>query len=118
MSLVGRSKDLYRCGGEQVVPLEIENVLLTHPAVHQAHVVPLRHDKMGEVGVACIVLRPDKVVSEEDLRSLCSEKLAKFKVPAHVLFFDASEIPVTASGRPRKFLLAQVAAEALRPTQP
>ena len=113
LSLVGRSKDLYRCGGEQVVPLEIENVLLTHPAVLQAHVVPKRHDRMGEVGVACIVLRPDAVASEDELRSFCADRLAKFKVPAHVLFMTIDQIPVTPSGRPRKFLLAQLATDTI-----
>jgi fatty-acyl-CoA synthase len=113
LALVGRAKDLYRCGGEQVVPKEIEDVLLGHPAVQQAHVVPLRDDRMGEVGVAWIVRREGADLDEEQVREHCVDRLAKFKVPRHVLFTQAEDIPVTPSGRPRKFLLAERAAERL-----
>ena len=57
VTLVGRLKESYRCGGEQVLPSEIEDLLVTHPAVLQAHVVPVPDERMGEVGVACVVLR-------------------------------------------------------------
>ena len=104
--LVGRKKDLYRCGGEQVVPKEIEDVLLLHPAIAQAHVVPLRHDRMGEVGVAWVVFRPGLQASSEELATYSAERLARFKVPAHFRPLTAEEVPLTPSGRPRKFLLA------------
>src|SRR5205807_5689014 len=48
LSLTGRRKECYRCGGELVVPKEVEDVLLAHPGVVQAHVVPLPHRRMGE----------------------------------------------------------------------
>ncbi len=111
LTLVGRVKECYRCGGEQVMPKEVEDVLTGHPAVAQAHVVPLRDDRMGEVGVAWIVGRGD--VDPAALIAYCAERLARFKVPRHVLAIDAADIPVTPSGRPRKFLLAQRAAEEL-----
>lgn len=114
--LVGRVKDCYRCGGEQVVPADIEDVLLRHPAVEQALVVPVPDDRMGEVGVAFIVRRPGLEVSADELISTVAEQLAKFKVPKHVLFIDAADIPLTASGRARKFLLADIAIERLRDT--
>ena len=113
LALIGRSKDLYRCGGEQVVPLEIENVLMTHPAISQAFVVPLRHDRMGEVGVAWIILRDGHSVTAEEVQTFAGEHLARFKVPAHVLPIRSEDVPVTPSGRPRKFLLAELAAERL-----
>ncbi|WP_067440124.1 class I adenylate-forming enzyme family protein [Nocardioides jensenii] len=113
ISLVGRAKDLYRCGGEQVVPKEIEDVLVGHPAVLQAHIVPLLDDRMGEVGVAWVVLRGGHTVDAEELRAWCSERLAKFKVPRHVRIIAIDEVPVTPSGRPRKFLLAKRASEEL-----
>jgi fatty-acyl-CoA synthase len=111
--LVGRVKDCYRCGGEQVVPADIEDVLLRHPAVEQALVVPVPDDRMGEVGVAFIVRRPGAEVTAEELTTSVAASLAKFKVPKHVLFVDADEIPLTASGRPRKFLLSEMAVERL-----
>lgn len=107
LTLVGRRKDCYRCGGEQVVPKEIEDVLTGHAAVNQAHVVPLPDPRMGEVGVAYVVLRDGHHVEAEELVALCSDRLARFKVPRHVVAIPASEVPVTPSGRPRKFLLAE-----------
>jgi fatty-acyl-CoA synthase len=105
--LVGRAKDCYRCGGEQVVPKDAEDVLLGHPAVAQALVVPVPDPRMGETGAAFVVRRPGADVGADELRELVAARLARFKVPAHVLFVEAADIPLTASGRPRKFLLAQ-----------
>ncbi|GAC1312971.1 MAG: AMP-binding protein [Acidimicrobiales bacterium] len=115
LTLVGRKKDCYRCGGEQVVPKEIEDVLTTHDAVAQAHVVPFPDPRMGEVGVAWIVAREGKVVNAQELIAYCAERLARFKVPRHVLEIAADEVPLTPSGRPRKFLLAERAAAELGP---
>ncbi|GAB3667345.1 AMP-binding protein [Nocardioides korecus] len=107
--LVGRLKDCYRCGGEQVVPSDVEDVLLRHPAVAQALVVPVPDTRMGEVGVAFVVRRPGTALEADEVLGTLAGRLARFKVPKHVLFIDADEIPLTASGRPRKFLLTQLA---------
>jgi fatty-acyl-CoA synthase len=112
--LVGRVKDCYRCGGEQVVPVDIEEVLLRHPGVEQALVVPVPDDRMGEVGVAFIVRREGVQATAEELTTTVADQLAKFKVPKHILFINAAEIPLTASGRPRKFLLSEMAVARLR----
>jgi len=111
--LVGRLKECYRCGGEQVIPLEVEEVLARHPAVSQAHVVAVPDARMGEVGVACIVLRDAGEVAPEALIAHCAASLARFKVPKHVLFISAAELPLTPTGRPRKFLLAELAVRRL-----
>ena len=111
--LVGRLKESYRCGGEQVMPTEIEDVLVLHPAVAQAHIVPVPDARMGEVGVAFVVLRAEPLVTPEDLITYCAERVARFKVPKHVLPIKAQDIPVTPSGRARKFLLSQRAIAAL-----
>ena len=113
LTLVGRLKESYRCGGEQVMPTEIEDVLTTHPAVLQAHVVPVPDRRMGEAGAAFIVFRPGSSASAEDLLALCNERLARFKVPKYVLPIAAADLPTTPSGRARKFLLSQRAVEAL-----
>jgi fatty-acyl-CoA synthase len=111
--LAGRVKESYRCGGEQVMPKEIEDVLTGHPSVAQAHVVPLADRRMGEVGVAYVVPRADVVIEPDVLIAYCAERLARFKVPRYVFSIPAAEVPTTPSGRPRKFLLAQRAAEQL-----
>ena len=113
LCLVGRCKESYRCGGEQVLPTEVEDLLVTHPAVLQAHVVPLPDERMGEVGVVFVVLREAAQVSDEELLAFCRERVARFKVPRHVLRILAPDIPATPSGRARKFLLAQLAARQL-----
>lgn len=113
LTLVGRNKDVYRCGGEQVVPKQVEDVLTAHPAVSQAHIVPIHDDRMGEAGVAYVVFRVGMAASQEELIAWCAERVARFKVPKYVLPIAAEEIPATPSGRPRKFLLAAMAAQRL-----
>ena len=113
LTLVGRRKESYRCGGELVMPTEVEDLLVTHPAVLQAHVVPLDDERMGEVGVVFVVLRDAPAVTDEALLELCRERLARFKIPRHVIRISAEDIPVTPSGRARKFLLTEIAARRL-----
>jgi len=113
LTLVGRRKESYRCGGEQVMPTEAEDLLMSHPAVVQAHVVPVADERMGEIGVAMVVLRPEPAATPQELIAFCAENLARFKVPQHVLPLLAEDIPVTPSGRARKFLLVQMANKAL-----
>jgi len=114
LTLMGRSKESYRCGGEQVMPTEIEDLLVTHPAVLQAHVVPVPHERMGEVGCAFIVWREGMQVESQALIDFCAQNLARFKVPQFILVRQADQIPVTPSGRARKFLLVQMALEQLQ----
>ena len=114
LTLMGRSKESYRCGGEQVMPTEIEDLLVTHPAVLQAHVVPVPHERMGEVGCAFIVWRDGMQVESQALIDFCAQNLARFKVPQFILVRQADQIPVTPSGRARKFLLVQMALEQLQ----
>jgi fatty-acyl-CoA synthase len=68
---------------------------------------------MGEVGCLCIVPKPGECPDGDAMIALCAAKLAKFKVPRHAAMFGPHEIPLTATGRPQKFKLAQLAAERL-----
>ena len=113
LTLAGRLKESYRCGGEQVLPTEAEDLLVTHPAVLQAHVVPVPDLRMGEVGVAYVVLRDTPAVTPDELIAHCAGHLARFKVPRHILAIRAEDIPSTPSGRARKFMLVRMATEAL-----
>jgi fatty-acyl-CoA synthase len=115
LALVGRLKECYRCGGEQVVPSEIEQVLTTHPAVAQAHVVALRDERMGEVGVAWVVFHAGKTAEAQELVDYCAERMARFKVPRHIMPIRPEDLPLTPSGKARKFLLAERAAAELLP---
>ena len=111
--LVGRVKDCYRCGAEQVVPKEVEDVLIEHPSVKQALVVPVPDERMGEVGVAWVVAQDHVTIDDRELIEYCRSRLARFKVPKYVLPINAADIPTTAVGRPRKFVLVEMANRAI-----
>jgi len=113
LSLTGRKKETYRCGGELVVPKEIEDLLLAYPGVVQAHVVPVPHRRMGEVGAAFIVFDDGLIPDPDALIAYCSERLARFKVPAHVFPIADVELPTSASGKIQKFLLTERATKLL-----
>ena len=115
LRLTGRSKDLYRCGSETVMPTEVESRLTERDDVSQAHVVPIPHDRMGEVGVAFVVPAAGASPEAADLIEHCRATLARFKVPEHVILIDADELPLTSSGKVRKFLLARRARQELLP---
>ena len=115
LTLTGRTKESYRCGGELVVPSEVEVVLEGYPGVRAAHVVGIPHPRMGEVGCAWIVPDgPDKP-DPAALIAYCATRLARFKVPAVVLFTGTEDLPVTVTGRVQKFLLTERALAALGP---
>ncbi len=106
LMLTGRSKELYKCGGELVAPKEVEEVLSGHPAVAQAYVVGLPDERMGEIGCAWVVPEADPPEPEE-LIDYCRANLARFKVPAHVVYVSAEDLPMTATGKVQKFRLIE-----------
>jgi fatty-acyl-CoA synthase len=99
--ILGRSKDMFISGGENVYPAEIESVLLAHPAVLEAAVVGVPHATWGEVGRAFLVV--DEGYGEEDLMSFLAERLARYKLPRSIVLLDA--LPLTAIGKVDKKLL-------------
>ncbi|HLO33362.1 MAG TPA: long-chain fatty acid--CoA ligase [Anaerolineales bacterium] len=95
--IVDRKKDMFISGGENVYPAEIEKILYQHPAVHMCAVIGLPDTRWGEVGKACVVLKPGQPATEEALLKLMTERLAKYKVPKSVTFMDA--LPISAAGK-------------------
>jgi long-chain acyl-CoA synthetase len=95
--LQGRKKELIIVGGENVYPVEVENVLTRHPAVAEAAVLGAPHPVFGEVVRAVVVLRPEAAASERDLKRHCSQALATYKVPQVWDFRDA--LPRNPSGK-------------------
>ena len=91
---------MYISGGSNVYPREIEEVLLTHPAVAEACVVGMPHEKWGEAGVAVLVLEPGASVLEADLLAHIDGKLAKYKWPASFVFWP--ELPKSGYGKVTK----------------
>ncbi|GAA4920273.1 fatty-acyl-CoA synthase [Actinomycetospora succinea] len=109
--LTGRSKELYKSGGELVMPKEVEEVLSRHPGVSQAFAVGVADERWGEIGVACVVPKAGVAVTADDLVALCKEQLARFKVPRRVVFLEATDLPTTPTGKVQKFRLARMVAE-------
>ena len=95
--IVDRKKDMFISGGENVYPAEIEKALYQHPAVHMCAVIGLPDPKWGEVGKACVVLKPNTTASEEELLLFMADRLAKYKVPKSVTLMDA--LPISAAGK-------------------
>lgn len=82
--VVGRKKDMYISGGENVYPAEVEAILYAHPVVSEAAVVGVPHPKWGETGFAFLVLHPDmQTPTNDDLKAYCQKNLAKYKIPTH-----------------------------------
>jgi fatty-acyl-CoA synthase len=109
VTLTGRIKETYRCNGEMVMPREIELLFDDHPQIEQALVVGVPDASAGETGCLCIVPRSAEHPDPAALLAVCIANLARFKVPRHVLFFKAKDIPLTVTGRPQKFKLAALA---------
>jgi fatty-acyl-CoA synthase len=101
LRMVGRTKDVFRVGGENVAPAEVEEVLLAHPAVATAQVVGVPDARLGEVGAAFFTLKAD--ATEAELIEFLKRQCANFRVPRYLAIvenFDA--IGMTASGKVQK----------------
>jgi len=108
---MGRYKELLKVGGENVDPVEVEVLLMGHPAVAEAQVVGVPDDRLSEVACACIVAIDGQEISEGSLIDYCRGKLASFKLPRHVLFMEG--YPMTPSGKVQKFKLRELAEKKL-----
>ena len=98
-----RLKDVIISGGENISSIEVEGVLLRHPAVHEAAVVGLPDQRWGDAPHAFVVLKAHASATAEELREFARERLAHFKAPHSVTF--VAELPKTATGKIQKFVL-------------
>jgi acyl-CoA synthetase (AMP-forming)/AMP-acid ligase II/thioesterase domain-containing protein len=103
--LTGRIKELINRGGEKISPLEIDHVLLEHPAVAEALSLAVPHPSLGEDVAAAVVPLRDARLRERDLRDLVASRLAYFKVPRRIVFVEA--IPRGATGKLQRVGLAE-----------
>jgi fatty-acyl-CoA synthase len=103
-TVIGRSKDMYISGGENVYPAEVESVALSHPAVAEVAVIGVPHETWGEVGKAFVVVAPGADIDETALIDFLLQRLAKYKVPKSVAFIEA--LPKTVIGKIDKKVLA------------
>jgi len=106
--MAGRSSEMYKTGGENVFPREIEELLETHSSVLFAAVIGVPDELYQEVGWAYVMTMPEQTVGEEDLRRLCKERLVNFKIPKR--FFVRPLLPIMANGKVDKMALKKEAA--------
>ncbi len=95
--IVGRRKEMYISGGENVYPVEIEELLYKHPAVDLAAVIGVPDEKWGEVGKAFLTLKAGKTLKVDEIRNYLIERLAKYKIPKYFEIRDS--LPTSATGK-------------------
>jgi len=105
LKITGRLKEIINRGGEKISPLEVDNIIQSHPAVAQTVTFAMPHPKLGEEVAAAIVLNEGAEVTDREIKDFASEKLADFKVPRKILFLD--EIPKGATGKMQRIGLAE-----------
>ncbi|MEO7003582.1 MAG: AMP-binding protein [Ktedonobacterales bacterium] len=98
-----RLKDVIISGGENISSVEVEGILLRHPAVQEVAVVGLPDEKWGEAPHAFVVLKADHTATEEEMRAFARDSMAHFKVPKTFTF--VAELPKTATGKIQKYVL-------------
>jgi fatty-acyl-CoA synthase len=108
LHVTGRSKELYKSGGELVMPKEIEDLLARHDDISQVFAIGLVDDRWGEIGCVVVVPAPGAELSESDVLAVCRNGLATFKVPKMVVFVDAEDLPKTPTGKVQKFKLVEL----------
>ncbi len=106
LKITGRAKDMIIRGGENISPREIEEFLYTHPQVAEVYVTGLPDERLGEIVLAWIRLRPGEVATVEDIRSFCRERISYFKMPEVIRFVDS--FPTTLSGKIQKFRIREM----------
>ena len=107
--ITGRASDMYISGGSNVYPREVEEKVLTHPAIAEVAILGVPDPMWGEVGVAVCVPREGQSVSEEDLIAFLDGKVARYKLPRRVHFWEA--LPKSAYGKITKKMVREALAE-------
>ncbi len=98
----GRIKEMLKTGGINVAPAEIEDIMMRHEAVEQAHVVGLPDAVRDEIVAAVVVLKPGHAASEAELLAHCREQLAAYKVPRRLILVATTDLPLTVTGKVQK----------------
>ncbi len=104
--LKGRLKEIINKGGEKVSPIEIDNLVMSHPDVFQAVTFAISHPKLGEEIAVAVVSRGNKKIEQSELKNYCLERIIKHKVPGKIIF--VKEIPNGPTGKPVRNKLASL----------
>jgi fatty-acyl-CoA synthase len=105
MQITDRSKDVIKSGGEWISSIDLENIAMAHPAVHEAAAIAAKHPKWDERPLLVVVKKPNATLTREELLAFFDGKIAKWQIPDDVVFVD--EIPHTATGKMQKLKLRE-----------
>ncbi|MBI3369649.1 MAG: fatty-acid--CoA ligase [Burkholderiales bacterium] len=114
MQITDRSKDVIKSGGEWISSIDLENIAMAHPAVHEAAAIATRHPKWDERPLLVVVKKPGAEVSRDELLKFFDGRIAKWQIPDDVVFVD--EIPHTATGKVQKLKLRELFKDHQLPT--
>jgi fatty-acyl-CoA synthase len=103
--ITGRSSDMYISGGSNIYPREIEEKILTHPAIAEVAIVGVPDKTWGEIGIAVCALRSGAQLSERELLAWMEDKVARYKLPKQVFFWD--ELPKSGYGKITKKMVRE-----------
>jgi fatty-acyl-CoA synthase len=106
LSIVGRIKDMIIRGGENIYPREVEEFLYTHPAIADVQVIGVPDERYGEEVCAWVVLREGEELDEDELRTFCQGRIARYKIPRYVRFVDG--FPMTVTGKIQKHKMREL----------
>ncbi|GFN77677.1 acyl-CoA synthetase family member 2, mitochondrial [Plakobranchus ocellatus] len=110
-SIVGRIKDMLIRGGENIYPLEIEQILYEHSKIKDIQVIGVPDQRLGEQVCAWIVVKEGMTLTEEEVKDFCKDKMAKFKIPYYIMFVE--DFPKTVTGKIQKFIMREESAKML-----
>jgi fatty-acyl-CoA synthase len=110
LRITGRSRDVIIRGGENIYPREVEEFLYTNSKVGEVQVVGIPNERLGEIVVAWVRLRPGVEATEAEIREFCQGQIAYYKIPEHVRFVD--DFPATLSGKIQKYKIREFEIEA------
>ncbi len=118
LRITDRTKDMYVVGGFNAYPAEVESMLARHPGISQVSVVGVADARLGEVGFAFVVARPevDTALLPEQIIAWAKDKMANYKVPRQVRIVES--LPLNASGKVLKTELRKLARESAANTEP
>jgi fatty-acyl-CoA synthase len=105
MRITDRTKDVIKSGGEWISSIELENIMMGHPAVAEAAAVGVAHPKWDERPIMVVVLKPGSEASRSELLDFYQGKIAKWSMPDDVIFVD--ELPHTGTGKLQKVKLRE-----------
>jgi fatty-acyl-CoA synthase len=115
ITLVDRTKDLVKSGGEWISSAELENEIMAHPKVQEAAVIGVNHVKWSERPLACVVVKPGEELTKDEVLEFLDGRVAKWWLPDDVVFID--EVPKTSVGKFSKKTLRDRFADYVLPTQ-